>query len=627
MNDFDDTDKATKRDKLSPPILMDDRPAGSSQRQKASSAEKTADPLPGPTNPVAPQDLWLEVGFRLRLRDDQIELLRFKLTACCFLYAIAVDLPKTGQTGRGPYDDQKARNGQSSRSLDPAASSDISIDDISPAIWERTLTGMRSGWQDDRSFWHFARYLAGLPRHTPVQDDTRLVRLCALRIAARSASNRTAIAALVDLIGLLAEIMCDEPETMAHKRLARRLTREALSELAHRVGLVIERRSVLPLWTRAASIWLQEIDQARKEGLLPADAIADDLEIVLVDEKAKGAFAQPEKPLQPPADRILPEAEEGCHLEPTGDLPAKPSLQVLKALNLTAISEPTKQEYAKQYLPLTHPLPLTQLPAAADVTAELSDLRVRMPNFGPVIQALLTDFALARRGQGIPILRLRPMLLVGPPGVGKTRFAKELAEVLGAAWSYLSTAGDSDNRRFAGTAAGYSTAHPAWPVDQIHLLQHANPILILDEIDKVAGGGTNGVVTHSILPLLEAQSAKQFSDPFLGGPIDLSAISWIFLANTTEGLSGPLLSRLTKFMIEPPGLAVFEAIVKTVITDVAKDRHIDPDELPRLPATFLADLKVSYARTRDIRRLKSAIEKALGLLVHFDDGHFGETIH
>lgn len=161
----------------------------------------------------------------------------------------------------------------------------------------------------------------------------------------------------------------------------------------------------------------------------------------------------------------------------------------------------------------------------------------------------------------------------------------------------------------------------------IRQLRCDNPLLILDELDKTATMSMNGQIVHSLLPLLETYTAKLFSDPFLGGQADLSAISWMILANSTEGLSSPLLSRVTKFVIEPPAPPAFDAIVATIIADIAAEKQINPSGLPRLPDLFLEALKAAYTRVQDVRRLKSAIEKALGLLVRYDDDPIGLTIH
>ena len=134
-------------------------------------------------------------------------------------------------------------------------------------------------------------------------------------------------------------------------------------------------------------------------------------------------------------------------------------------------------------------------------------------------------------------------------------------------------------------------------------------------------------MADTILCMLEAESAKQFSDPFLGGPIDLSMISWVFLANSREGLSEPLLSRLEIFQVEPLAPEAFDSIVQAIIADIAQSRKIEPSQLPALPELFLAELKTAYVRRRDLRRVRVTLEKAFGILARYDNEHPGETLH
>jgi hypothetical protein len=140
-----------------------------------------------------------------------------------------------------------------------------------------------------------------------------------------------------------------------------------------------------------------------------------------------------------------------------------PAIPVLTGLDTSKQGDTAKQDQAKNYVPLTRPVPLTTLAPATDLMAHLNHLQTCMPNFTPVVQFLQMQFALASLGGTAAVLKLRPTLLVGPHGIGKTRFVKLLAEALDAPWSYLSAAGDADNRRFAGTASGYSTAQAAGP--------------------------------------------------------------------------------------------------------------------------------------------------------------------
>ena len=305
----------------------------------------------------------------------------------------------------------------------------------------------------------------------------------------------------------------------------------------------------------------------------------------------------------------------------------RPTMRPMDFLDLAPHSDEGKRQYAEAFSVLTTRMPLAALPGYQDLVEGLSRLRAAMPNFGSVLDVLQGDFALALRSERPATLRLRPMLLIGPPAIGKTRFARELAKLLGAESSYISVAGDADNRNFAGTARGFTSAHPSWPVERMAKLPSPNPILIVDEIEKAGGSKSNGALADTILSMLEAESAKQFSDPFLGGPIDLSMISWIFLANSREGLSEPLLSRLEIFQVEPLAPEAFDSIVQAIIADIAQSRKVEPSQMPALPELFLAELKTAYVRRRDLRRVRITLEKAFGILARYDNEHPGETLH
>jgi len=302
-------------------------------------------------------------------------------------------------------------------------------------------------------------------------------------------------------------------------------------------------------------------------------------------------------------------------------------MRILESLDLNAYGESKKLDYARQFLPLTEYVAMTKLPPLVLVRARLTTLQQEMPNFAPVIRELLADFILASwAGEASP-LRIKPMLLIGPPGIGKTRFIKKLAAALGAAWSLLTAAGDADNRNFAGTARGYTSGQASWPVDQIRRHDRANPLLVVDEIEKAGGSDQNGFIEHSLLPLLESESAKLVNDPFLGGPIDLSAVSWIFLANSAEGLSQPFKSRVVSIHIKPPGPEAFDSILQNILVDIADEKRIEVSVLPELPQFAQRWLKNEYVKSLDLRRLKFLTGKVLALAAEHEADHRNHTLH
>jgi ATP-dependent Lon protease len=224
-------------------------------------------------------------------------------------------------------------------------------------------------------------------------------------------------------------------------------------------------------------------------------------------------------------------------------------------------------------------------------------------------ERIADDLELLRRG-GVPWSRFRPLLLVGPPGTGKTRFARRVARLLGTGYGEIGVAGISDNRLLEGTARGWRNAQPCWPLLIMRQSDTANPVLVVDEIDK-AVGSQNGDFKATLLGMLEIETARNWFDTCLLAPADLSQISWILTANTVEALPRPLLDRLSLVRVGRPGPDAFEGLLGGVMRDLAAELSIDVADLPVLPSEAIAVLRNGFARGANVRALKRAVERLL----------------
>lgn len=251
--------------------------------------------------------------------------------------------------------------------------------------------------------------------------------------------------------------------------------------------------------------------------------------------------------------------------------------------------------------------------AAADLALTLNE---EYPWMDRVTQRLTRRLAM-RHTMGSSF-RLPNLLLVGAPGIGKTSYLRALAATVGVPFGVLSLNGMTDNRLLAGTARGYSNMRPGWAVEFVARERCANPLLVLDEIDKVAQGQQTGRVWDTLLGLTETSSSRTWFDECLLTPVDLSGVSWLATANSVEGMPDALLSRFEVLHVEAPvwnNRQHRQAALRRIRRDLAAEWGCDLERMPWITAAQEEALWTATSEGSSLRHLARAIESTIEVQV------------
>jgi Lon-like ATP-dependent protease len=200
------------------------------------------------------------------------------------------------------------------------------------------------------------------------------------------------------------------------------------------------------------------------------------------------------------------------------------------------------------------------------------------------------------------------LCFVGPPGVGKTSIGKSIARALNRQYYRFSVGGLTDVAEIKGHRRTYVGALPGRIIQALKKCQTENPLILIDEIDKI-GRGHQGDPASALLELLDPEQNSSFLDHYMDVPVDLSKVLFVCTANMTDTIPRPLLDRME--MIELSGYVSDEkmAIAQRYLGPAAKElaglKDVDVD----LSKEAIEELIKSYCRESGVRNLKKQIEK------------------
>lgn len=260
-----------------------------------------------------------------------------------------------------------------------------------------------------------------------------------------------------------------------------------------------------------------------------------------------------------------------------------------------------KKDVLDQWKPLVGAtLPLVPTPDLANACRRMDE---EFPHAAQLTRKILREVGRA------DTVRFKPILLTGKPGIAKSTYARKLAEFLGLPSMLISCGGTADGS-FGGTSAQWSTARASLPLQTIKEKHCANPMLILDEVEKASQDGHNGTLVDALLAYLEPSTANALMDPALESQVDVSRCLYIATANYPDRIPGPLYSRFQVLEMPSPKREHAPQLAKCLLRSIAEDRGMPEEAVEPLTIEEIEWICANW-KGGNIRHLRRWVEGAL----------------
>jgi len=243
-----------------------------------------------------------------------------------------------------------------------------------------------------------------------------------------------------------------------------------------------------------------------------------------------------------------------------------------------------------------------------NVINNIENLVHKFPIFTDVIEYVAKNLTLISLSKP-SIISIPPILLVGAPGIGKTRFLNELSEVLKLDFYQVDLASITSGFVLSGNSTSWADGKPGLVVEYLRSSKSANYIFMLDELDKASGDARYDPL-GCLYTLLEKKSAKSFVDEALTTPMNCSYINWFASANYFESIPVPIRSRFVTFHIQEPSPEQQRLITHSVYEDILKDHLWGRKFTKTLSAEVVNKVAVQPARKQKATLIRACAEVA-----------------
>ena len=239
-----------------------------------------------------------------------------------------------------------------------------------------------------------------------------------------------------------------------------------------------------------------------------------------------------------------------------------------------------------------------------------SAIHSEMPWMAAATEMIWQDMRASVRN-GDPAPRLRPLLLVGPSGIGKTYWARALAQHLMVPTSVIEATAEPASFSVTGSQRGWGSAGPGKPLESIMASGVANPVIVVDEIEKAGTveslRGQRFDLTEGLLPFLERSTATQWSCPYFRVSFDMSWITWVMTANSVDGLPASFLSRCPPLKLSPLSMEHLLGLAD----HLGAKRNLPPAAVDAVKEVIEAIKAPQLISLRSVARMLDSVEQAI----------------